>query len=275
MITNIAQDRPLLFILLMLLCWFLISAVLVVASASIFDIPLTDDLPQIIGPLGSTVVLLSVVNRLGWLSEIGITRFGRWRSWLLVLALGLFFIIAYLYAFFSNISFDIGIFIRSDAAREVLLRNGIVGFVEETLFRGIILFTLVRVWGGSRRGLWIAVIVQAAIFGLFHILQALVGIPLSSVWIVMINSMVSGIWWAALVLAFGSLWPVIFLHAASNTAVLVKGLSSVYIQPATWVYTRATLLEIPLLVYGLWLLTRVQLRTESPEDTPREEVATA
>lgn len=270
-IAHIAQERPLLFVLLIILSWFFIGSVLVVASAMFFGISIVEDLPQITGTLGATLILLVIANRLGWLSEIRITRFGSWRVWLLVLGLCLYFIPAYWFAFFGDISFDIGIFTRSDVARQILLRDGIVGLVEETLFRGIILYVLVRAWGYTRRGIWVAVIVQGLFFGLFHILQVTVGMSIESVLVNIVSSAVSGIWWAALVLAFDSLWPAIVLHAASNSAVLVKGLTSAYIEPGTWAYTRAILLEIPLLIFGFWLLTRLPLHPESPAQSVQQE----
>jgi len=80
---------------------------------------------------------------------------------------------------------------------------------------------------------------------------------------VMINSFLSGIWWGVMVLRWKSLWPIIVLHSLSNVSVLVKGISSAYIEPDTTAYARAMLLEIPLLALAVWLL----LRTRPPIST--------
>jgi membrane protease YdiL (CAAX protease family) len=101
-----------------------------------------------------------------------------------------------------------------------------------------------------------SVIVQAALFGAVHVLQVAAGSPLAAAPMVVLNCFVSGIWWGAMALRWGSLWPVVLLHGLSNAAVLVKGLSSPYIEPAARGYARATLLEIPLLALGVWLLLR-------------------
>ena len=257
-----AEKRPLAFALLALLIWFVLGAVFVVGSAALLRVPIVEDVPQMAGTLGATFVLLLIAWRMGWLRSMGLASFGGWRVWLTAIPLLVYMILAYLYGFFGDVSFDFGVFARSDVARRILVRDGIVGFVEETLFRGIILYALVRVWGRSKRGLIASVIVQAALFGVLHMLQVLAGGSLATTLMVMVNSLLSGIWWGVMVLRWGSLWPVIVLHGLSNVSVLAKGISSAYIEPVTTAYARATLLEIPLVALGLWLLLRTPTRSE-------------
>ena len=162
----------------------------------------------------------------------------------------------------GDLSFNFGIFARSETARGILLRDGVVGFVEETLFRGIILHVLVRAWGRSRRGLLLSVLVQAALFAVPHLLQAMAGSSWYQVFMVVVNGFVSGIWWGVLVLLGGSLWPVMLLHGLSNLSVQVRSLSSASIEPAIAAYGRATLLELPLALLAIWLLLRASLGSE-------------
>ena len=258
----LAEKRPLVFVLLTLLIWFFLGAVLVVGSGALLQVPIVEDVLQMVGTLGATFVLLVLAGRMGWLRSMGIACFGSWRVWLMVIPLLVYMILAYLYGFFGDVSFDLGVFARSDEARRILVRDGVVGFVEETLFRGIILYALVRAWGRSKVGLIASVIVQAALFGVLHVLQIVAGSLLVTALMVMINSFLSGIWWGVMVLRWESLWPVIVLHSLSNVSVLVKGISSAYIEPATTAYARATLLEIPLLALGVWLLLRKPMRSE-------------
>jgi membrane protease YdiL (CAAX protease family) len=257
-----AENRPLVFVLLILLFWLLVSAILVFGSAAILGVPIIYDVPQMVGTLGATFILLVIAGRMGWLGSIGITRFGSWRVWLMAIPMLGYLIFAYLFGFFGDVTFDFGIFSRSEAAREILIRDGIVGFVEETLFRGIILYVLVRAWGKSKQGIFLSVIVQAALFGILHVLQIMAGIPLVISLMVIVNGFLSGIWWGAMTLRWRSLWPVILLHAFSNISVLVKGISSPFIEPSAAAYGRAILLEIPLVVLAIWLLFRTQLGSE-------------
>lgn len=262
----LAKNKPLTFVLLTLLIWLLLGAVLVVGSAALLRVPIVEDVPQIVGTLGATFVLLVIAGRMGWLRSMGIACFGSWRVWLMTIPLLVYMILAYLYGFFGNVSYDLGVFARSDAAHRLLVRQGIVGFVEETLFRGIILYALVRTWGKSKRGLIASVLVQAALFGALHTLQIVAGSSLVAALMVMINSFLSGIWWGVIVLRWKSLWPVIILHSLSNVIVLTKGISSAYIEPATTAYARATLLEIPLLALGIWLLLQTPARSETESE---------
>jgi len=256
-----AERRPLAFALSVLLVWFLVGAVLAVGSATLLQVPVVENVPQMIGTLGATFILLVIAGRMGWLRAVGIARFGNWRVWLVAIPMLVYMIVAYLYGFFGDVSFDLGVFVRSAAARMILLRDGVVGFVEETLFRGIILYALVRVWGKSKRGLMTSVVVQAALFGALHVLQIVAGSSLTTALLVMLNSFLSGIWWGALALCWRSLWPVILFHSLSNASVLVRGISSAPVEPAAAAYARATLLEIPLLALGIWLLLRTPPRS--------------
>ena len=257
-----AGKKPLAFVLLTLLFWFLVSGLLAAASAAILGVPMIEAVPQMIGSLGATLVLLAIAGGMGWLPSIGIVSLGSWRLWLLTIPLLAYLIMVYLYGFFGDLSFDFGIFARSETARAILLRGGIVGFVEETLFRGIILYALVRAWGRSKRGLLLSVLVQAALFAIPHILQAMAGNSWTQVLMVVINSFVSGVWWGVLVLLGRSLWPVILLHGLSNLSVQVKSISSASIEPAMAAYGRATMLELPLALLAIWLLLRVPLGSE-------------
>lgn len=266
-IKTFTEKRPLISVLLILLFWFLASGLLATASAAVLDVPMTEAVPQMIGTLGATLVLLAIAGWLGWLSSIGILRLGSWQLWLITIPLFAYLIMAYLYGFFGDLSFDFGIFARSETAREMLLRGGIVGFVEETLFRGIILYVLVRAWGGSKRGLLLSVLVQAALFAVPHLLQAMAGSSWDQVFMVIVNGFVSGVWWGVLVLLGGSLWPVMLLHGLSNLSVQVKSLSSASIEPAIAAYGRATLLELPLALLAIWLLLRAPLGSESEAES--------
>ena len=258
----IAEKRPLAFVLLVLLFWLFAGGMLAAAGAALLGVPVTEAVPQMIGSLGATLILLAIAGWLGWLPSIGIFILGSWRLWLIIIPLLAYLILAYLYGFFGDLSFDFGILARSETAREILLRGGVVGFVEETLFRGIILYALVRVWGRSRRGVLLSVLVQAALFAVPHLLQAMTGSSWDQVFMVIVNGFVSGIWWGVLVLLGGSLWPVMLLHGLSNASVQVRSLSSASIEPAIAAYGRATLLELPLALLAIWLLLRAPLGSE-------------
>jgi membrane protease YdiL (CAAX protease family) len=66
------------------------------------------------------------------------------------------------------------------AAQRIAISVLIVGFVEEFVFRGFLLLRLIKLLGGSRVAVAIALLLQAALFGLLHSYQHLYGIVLTA-----------------------------------------------------------------------------------------------
>ena len=258
LVIRLANRRPLVFSLGVLLAWLLLGALIVFGTALIFDMPFTAPIVQGAGTMGATCVLLFLVARLGWIRKIGITTPGTWVVWALTLMLGVYLALTGFLAFFGEVSFDPRSLLGTPEAVAILGRQPIVAFTEETLFRGIILLALVRVWGKTKRGVLAAVLVQAALFGCLHALQAFAGAPLANALLNVVHTFLFGVWMGVLVLKTGSLWPAIFLHLVANAFVLIKGLSSPWIEPSYLGYLWATLFELPLVAVGLWRITRTQ-----------------
>ena len=251
-----ADRRPFLFALAVLLAWVFLTGLSGASAALLLGRPATDPLIQSIGTLTATAVLLWESYRVGWLRAMGITRFGTWQAWVLTLLLGVYVALTGIYAYFGEISFDLSTLAATPAAQAILLRQLEVGFVEETMFRGFILFVLARAWGRTRRGLIAALLVQAALFGLLHSLQILAGSANSAALANVLATFVFGLWAGALVLLTGSLWPAVLMHFTANAFPMIKGLSSAWIDPAYLGYLRNALFDLPLVLLGLWLVLR-------------------
>ncbi|MGD2178861.1 MAG: CPBP family intramembrane metalloprotease [Anaerolineae bacterium] len=251
------------FVLSVVLAWFLVGAAMVAVAAPLLRSPMGDIWPQTLGSLAATGVLLLLVSRLGWLRPMGITTLGTWSTWALTLLLGSYVVLSGFDAFFGEISFDARSLLANDEAQVILVRQAVVGFVEETLFRGTLLYALVRVWGRTKPGLIAAAVVQAALFGIPHALQALVGLPPLTALTNVAATFVTGLWLGLLALSAGTLWPAIVLHAVSNAAILIKGLSSPWVDPAALGYVRATLFELPLVLMGLWIILKAEARSSA------------
>lgn len=136
------------------------------------------------------------------------------------------------------------------------------GFMEETLFRGVILSYLRR--GGIAR----AVAISSVSFGLLHISRLFFGsAPMTVIWQALF-AMCFGVAFCALRLRTGTIWPLILLHAlwdfVLNTAHLPMMLYPV--------------VHLALLGYGLFLLRRgVALEPADDGDsaTPAESLPAA
>jgi membrane protease YdiL (CAAX protease family) len=81
------------------------------------------------------------------------------------------------------------------------------GICEEFLFRGFVTWYFLEFWPGSRIGLVLAVTISAILFGFAHIYFGV-----RQVWV----GAVVGAFFAAVVLAAGSLLPAMIMHAAMD-----------------------------------------------------------
>ena len=239
------------------------------AAAALLDNELTSNLAQSLGTLTATALILLLVWRLNWLQSAGITRLGSWRVWLLALAIMLYFYAAYRYTFFGTLASDVAYLLHLPEAWGVALRQLGVGTVEEILFRGILLYALVRAWGTTRRGLFAAILTPALLFGSLHILQLATGNSLSGTLLTIVIGLLSGIWMGALVLRWGTLWPGVAIHAFSNVVVNIGALAVIDFAPSTSAFLLAAVLEIPLVLLGIWWFLRLPLAGEPPTVEPQ------
>ncbi len=269
---RLATEHPLLFVIAVLLGWLASSLLTSLAAAALLDTELASDLAQSLGTLAATALILLLAWRLGWLRPAGITRLGGWRVWLLALAIMLYFYAAYRYAFFGTLASDLDYLLHLPEAWGVALRHLVVGTVEEILFRGVLLYALVRVWGTTRRGLFVAIVTPALLFGSLHILQLATGNSLSGTLVTIVIGLFGGIWMGAMVLRWGTLWPGVAIHALSNAVVNVGALAVPAFAPPASAFLLAAMFEIPLMLLGIWWFLRLPLAEESEARTssPRE-----
>ena len=83
----------------------------------------------------------------------------------------------------------------------------LIGFVEETAFRGLILQAL------APRGLWKAAIISAVLFGLVHSMNALSGSDPAYILLQIGYAMAFGFGWACVTLRTRVIWPLVIIHA--------------------------------------------------------------
>lgn len=139
----------------------------------------------------------------------------------------------------------------------ILVANALLGsFSEEVIFRGF-------VYTGLRDALpiWPAVLVTALLFGAPHILNVQLIGNLGAALGQAVFATFSGIMFLALRIRTGSLWPVILLHAAWNTGLILIGREAPPLGPEVALPVAAVLLTagtmLPILLYPFWLLRRV------------------
>ena len=134
------------------------------------------------------------------------------------------------------------------------------GFLEEVLFRGLLLRALLREW----RPVW-AVLLSAATFGVGHVANLLIGQSGADTVGQIINAAVVGLIFTLVVVATGDLRAVIVAHILHNiVARLSQGIDTIQLIVAGLMV---------LAVYGTWLLygagVRDRLKDPDPAATAR------
>jgi len=125
----------------------------------------------------------------------------------------------------------------------------VIGFAEETFFRGLILQTLLPA------GILKTVVLSALLFGLPHLFNAIGGVwdPLFT----LADTFAAfgiGVTFAALLVRTGTIWPLIILHAFVNfTALLALGSIMVPAQSLLSLLMTA-IVGLVLTIYGLYLI---------------------
>lgn len=218
--------------------------------------------------IGMAILVFQI--RAGWGREAGVTRLattGKKRWWIAFLPLS-FFLLANL----NNLD-GASLHITPASLVGWIATNASIGFVEETLFRGFLLFILLNVWGKTRRGLIAACVVQALFFGSFHVLNLLSGAPLIPVLFNAVFATIVGVAFGAAYAYSGSLWTCVVLHSAIDMAgsaneafgsveqVAEKSFSLSVFIPSLVVVVFVSLIP------SLWFAYRSELRSETKLNT--------
>lgn len=89
---------------------------------------------------------------------------------------------------------------------------GLVGFVEEVYFRGLMLRSLVSL------GLWRAAVITSVLFGVMHLQNLLFGADLAGTILQVVYAAAMGFGFAAVTLRTGVIWPLVVIHALIDFA---------------------------------------------------------
>ena len=170
-------------------------------AARALHMPMVDPLPQSLGTLAVTVCLILVMWRWGWLRSAGVTVLGGGRLWLLTAGLTIFVVVAYQLAFSGEIVVDLSAAWKAGEVQTILLRQAVVGIVEETLFRGFLLFGLRNKMGE------LSILVQIVPFVLVHF---------GKLELETLSTLVTGLYFGYIAYRTDSYWPAFLIHLFIN-----------------------------------------------------------
>jgi membrane protease YdiL (CAAX protease family) len=252
---SMATNQPVIFVLSSTIAWLVLVVVFTGIASSALRKPYGDAASGTIGHMAVMACTLWLVWRLGWLEASGVARLGSWQVWLLALGGMIYFVCASLYAFYGKVAFDFSSLIRLPASRTTVLTQFVVGLSEEILFRGLVLYTLARVWGNTKYGLIGSVLLTSLLFAVLHITQVFShGLSPASALLLTLETFIISIWWGALVLWGGSIWPAVMLHVVVSAVVVVQGLTVPMVEPDILAYRRLLGFSILLGLLGIGLL---------------------
>ena len=208
-----------------------------------------------------SVLLVILIAKLGLLEAAGFTRPTRWKQLWLIWPILVF-------SFLNGSDLFIGA-IKLDLSKPVLivlytLLYISVGFVEEILFRGVMLTVLLQKWGKSLKGIYLSVILSSVLFGILHLVNFVMGRYSLLAAVTQTGfALFFGVFFSACMLRNHSIWPVIFGHAlfdffGSLNAISIGGTFSRSHDTNPQAALIVLLITSPLLLYGLFILRKVR-----------------
>jgi hypothetical protein len=258
---RLATLHPVSFALLVSLMVLLAYMAAAIPAQTVADNRAAYELVEAVGRAAASLFFLYVLWKFGWLGCAGVTTRGALSAWvitLLVLAYGL---ITSTYALFGSVAVrDISDSVLSGAVAANAMMTGVI---EEIPFRGIILYAFVQAWGHSKRGVVKGILYSSLLFGGIHVIHVLLGRPLPQAILVSAGATLSGIFYAAFVLRRKTIWTVVVIHGVVNAVVALRVLETPGFAELVPALGLATLLHLPLVVYGAYLMFRLPPQTST------------
>ena len=208
-----------------------------------------------IGRLLVAFLFILLLLHLRWFRAAGFRRTDGPGKWLAIIPPTIYLCIVVPYIMFYTLRADLSYPLLSAL---IFLHGLTAGLIEETVFRGVIMYGLLRSWGDTHRGVTKAVWVSTLFFGMTHISNMLVGGPLFGTLSQAIYAVAVGICLAAIVLYTKSIWPGMLFHGLidATTQVIQIGKTG-GLPPASSILLIVAMLPVGL--YGLYLLRRARV----------------
>lgn len=262
----LAERRPVLFSALVTLGFVVVLILIVIVQRPVA----APALREVVGAAGRALV---GIGALWGLAALGWRRWlagpGSALGWALVVPSSLYLVAIYPLLLTGTYSLTGG------APRLVLavaLGGLVAGVMEELVFRGLVLGSLLRAWGRADRsdqtdqiggGVWRALVVSSVLFSAPHILNLLVGADPVRTGAQLVWALLLGVVLGALTVASGSLWPAAALHGLANAFVHANRVGhDVALAPTSAVLL--ALAPVPLVLGSWWVLRRVRRLAPAP-----------
>ncbi|HSB66762.1 MAG TPA: CPBP family intramembrane glutamic endopeptidase [Anaerolineales bacterium] len=207
----------------------------------------------IIGRVGICIFAIAMLSALGWWGETGFVRPKSWRILLPYLPLFLLILVSKISEInslgihISDLNFIlIGIFVYLAG-----------GFMEEAVFRGLVLRTLLP------QGLVRAAILSSLIFAVVHFLNLAGGANFTATVLQVVVAFLMGLAFVAPLAVTRNIWPLVIIHSLYNfigylTVGGILNTSSTSQSPTLSQAVNALIIPLILAIFSIWLLVRTQ-----------------
>jgi len=257
---NFSVQHPLAFGFVLLLIFTILST-LTWPITQIYPYPEGYEIGTAAAKLVIAACLILILWRFGWLKTAGFTSLGSKQIWLFVIPLMIYKAVFGLYAFTGNFNFKLP---EIELTLAILLFTFSTSLVEETLYRGLLLRAMVKAWASTRRGLMAAAILSGLFWSALHFINLMIR-PFPVVALQVLETTISGFFYAAIVLSGRSIWPAIVFHWAINATINLQASQMANFEETISAWVILNLAALPLVIAGTNLLQKVKLKSESGE----------
>lgn len=203
--------------------------------------------------LTSTLFLVLILWRFRWLRASGFTINGRGQTWMIIILPLIYVLAKDIYLTTGDFSFELS---HPSLIFWLGLSSLTTGLFEETLFRGVVLFSFLLLWDHSRSGMTKSISVAALLFGGIHILR-LVENPLPQTLLTMLTAVLAGFFYGVILLHGGSIWIPIVFHCLHDAVVNLNMVGKHAVEtPLINLFILLT--YIPVFLLGIYLLKKIR-----------------
>ena len=259
---RLATARPVVFALLITCSvWVFYIAAAILAEMLASD-PVSHQLVQAAGRVCAAFFFLWLLGRFGWQEAAGVTRAGAWVAWLVALLILAYELLVFQLPFFDDMAFKVS---YPGLSLSVGLNALVTGLIEELPFRGIILYTFLRLWGDTRQGIIRSFLVSALFFSSSHLIHVVFGHPFGAVAMKVVMTFLSSVYYTALVLRWRSIWTVVLMHGVQNAYLSMRAVEVPGFSETAGALGVIALLQLPLVAFGAYLIFKSPPRPVVPQ----------
>jgi hypothetical protein len=102
------------------------------------------------------------------------------------------------------------------------------------------------------------VILTALVFGGSHLIHILFGRPIPQATLIGLNAALAGIYYAAILLRWRTIWPAVVLHSGLNTAASIVAFNTPGFSEPVGTLWVTIAFQIPIVILGIYIISRIR-----------------